>query len=772
MDEGQVRRVERAMQGDTEAFGELVAAYKAAMQAYIVSRVRDFDWAQDLAQETFVAAYRALPNLREPRRFVPWLRGIADNLCALWARRLHTERRANEQSLTAPRRSDSEPEPAPRAGEPDQPAPTEPLLHALSTVGDDAAAVLTLYYCDGLTQEQCGEFLGLSRKAVEGRLHRARHKLRQKVIEMTENTLKSHAPDDRFDAAVASEIARLVETVGGGGKSAPRESAEQRLAVLFSRNLDRLDELLRSMRTETDRLAAERMIRRLDTPGAARALSIALGDDATAARNALAALPANDGGKDVYLALDTVLGSQWSEPQRISLLVDLVRRADLLRGQCPKHVLKAFILDALHYARGLMGTPLPAAQRIARVLTDSDQEQAGPCLSHTVAAFGTAAFAAFLPWFDGTDPRLTVLGLELAEALGAAAAELDDPHQRAKWDLAPEDKLLLAVQRVVHPRRVDPEAMRDIGRRVRGLLGHADERVRLAATAALGPTDDDLAVAPLSRLALGEADTRIAATAARALGSRLHTDRIEPLVRVLCTAAPAARRAAAESLLRLRMAAFDAGWRHGCSRLHADDAGDTGDVGAAGSAGDLEDTGNAGRANGAANTAAPVQPHPLADLVTALDAHRERIVLAAKDAGLTAIAQAWGEPLSQAIERSVRSEQRRIEASPKTQFAHRARAHHSAHPHATVRCAVHLFVKGEHACGVACGLLPEDHPYRETELSRLILPVGMDPAHTRRNLVDYGWMARERSVYRLTEIGRRTWRVEHALETACRSSLP
>jgi len=80
--------VSKAREGDADAFGRLVQMYKAPLHAYIFSRLGDFDWAEDLAQETFVLAYRYLPRLREAVKLAPWLRGIADNLCSLWLRKL------------------------------------------------------------------------------------------------------------------------------------------------------------------------------------------------------------------------------------------------------------------------------------------------------------------------------------------------------------------------------------------------------------------------------------------------------------------------------------------------------------------------------------------------------------------------------------------------------------------------------------------------------------------------------------------------------------
>ncbi len=92
------RLVEEAARGDTAAFGRLVGRYRASVHAYIVSRIGDFDWADDIAQESFVAAFRGLAQLRDPSRFSAWLRAIADNMCALWLRRTQRERSLRDRT--------------------------------------------------------------------------------------------------------------------------------------------------------------------------------------------------------------------------------------------------------------------------------------------------------------------------------------------------------------------------------------------------------------------------------------------------------------------------------------------------------------------------------------------------------------------------------------------------------------------------------------------------------------------------------------------------
>jgi len=73
--------VERAQHGDTEAFDALYECYLPRLERYCLRRLNDVHEAQDIAQEAFLRAWKALPNFGGDRRFYPWLSVIASNLC-------------------------------------------------------------------------------------------------------------------------------------------------------------------------------------------------------------------------------------------------------------------------------------------------------------------------------------------------------------------------------------------------------------------------------------------------------------------------------------------------------------------------------------------------------------------------------------------------------------------------------------------------------------------------------------------------------------------
>ena len=79
--------VERARQGDEEAFGALARAVGDRCMAIAYRILRDVDLAEDAVQTALVTAWRELPALRDPDRFEPWLHRILTNACYAEARR-------------------------------------------------------------------------------------------------------------------------------------------------------------------------------------------------------------------------------------------------------------------------------------------------------------------------------------------------------------------------------------------------------------------------------------------------------------------------------------------------------------------------------------------------------------------------------------------------------------------------------------------------------------------------------------------------------------
>src|SRR6476620_4364513 len=88
MDPHQERElVARAGRGDADAFSALAGRYYRPVAAFLLRRVGRPDVVEDLAQETFLEAFRALRDGARPERFSSWLFGVAANRAGKWLRR-------------------------------------------------------------------------------------------------------------------------------------------------------------------------------------------------------------------------------------------------------------------------------------------------------------------------------------------------------------------------------------------------------------------------------------------------------------------------------------------------------------------------------------------------------------------------------------------------------------------------------------------------------------------------------------------------------------
>ena len=170
---------EDAAAGDTRAFEVLVLRYQARIVNYASAMVRDAGAAEDVAQETFVRAWRGLGRFRGESSFKTWLYRIATNVA-----RTHLDRHGR-QARIADRSLDDEAEPL-QAGDVPSPAPDaetslvrrEAIDRALSELPDELRLALVLRDVEGLDYKEIAGVTGAPIGTVESRIFRARRRLR------------------------------------------------------------------------------------------------------------------------------------------------------------------------------------------------------------------------------------------------------------------------------------------------------------------------------------------------------------------------------------------------------------------------------------------------------------------------------------------------------------------------------------------------------------------------------------------------------------------
>jgi RNA polymerase sigma-70 factor (ECF subfamily) len=173
------RLVEAALQGDRDAFGDLVVRYQDRLFNTLLRIAGSREDAADAVQDAFVQAYLKLESFRGDAQFFTWLYRIAMNM-ALSRRR----RRRPVGSLEAAKSSAGE-EPMDAAAGPDgrllATERAEQVQTALADLGEQHRKILVLRELEGCSYEVIADILELPVGTVRSRLFRARLQLRQKL---------------------------------------------------------------------------------------------------------------------------------------------------------------------------------------------------------------------------------------------------------------------------------------------------------------------------------------------------------------------------------------------------------------------------------------------------------------------------------------------------------------------------------------------------------------------------------------------------------------
>ncbi|MDO9091955.1 MAG: RNA polymerase sigma factor RpoE [Rubrivivax sp.] len=173
--------VERVKLGDVRAFEMLVVKYQRRIERLIGRMVRDVDLVQDIAQETFIRAYRALPQFRGEAAFYTWLYRIAVNSAKKALMDLKRDPLVSESAM----RNDEDGEETSRAeNELTDGETPEALLaskeiaaavnSAIEALSDDLRQAITLREIEGLSYEEIAEVMNCPIGTVRSRIFRAR----------------------------------------------------------------------------------------------------------------------------------------------------------------------------------------------------------------------------------------------------------------------------------------------------------------------------------------------------------------------------------------------------------------------------------------------------------------------------------------------------------------------------------------------------------------------------------------------------------------------
>jgi len=181
--------VERVRLGDVKAFEMLVVKYQRRIERLIGRMVRDVDLVPDIAQETFIRAYRAIPQFRGESAFYTWLYRIAVNTAKKALMELKRDPLVSESARGTSRDEDDETSRVENEltdGEtPDAVLASKQIAaavnFAIEGLSEELRQAITLREIEGLSYEEIAEMMDCPIGTVRSRIFRAREAIAQRL---------------------------------------------------------------------------------------------------------------------------------------------------------------------------------------------------------------------------------------------------------------------------------------------------------------------------------------------------------------------------------------------------------------------------------------------------------------------------------------------------------------------------------------------------------------------------------------------------------------
>ncbi len=185
----------RVQQGDKRAFDLLVLKYQHRLTSVITRYIHDWSESQDVAQESFIRAYRALGNFRGDSQFYTWLYKIAVNTAKNWL--VSQGRRPPTDDIEA---SDAvQYDAGSRLRDTDTPERElmrqeveQTVTRTVQALPDELRMAITLREVDGLSYEEIAETMGCPIGTVRSRIFRAREAIDEQLRPLLDNSGSAH----------------------------------------------------------------------------------------------------------------------------------------------------------------------------------------------------------------------------------------------------------------------------------------------------------------------------------------------------------------------------------------------------------------------------------------------------------------------------------------------------------------------------------------------------------------------------------------------------
>ncbi len=181
----EAKLVARSLKQDHDAFGQLVERYATVIANLAYRMVGDRTEAEDLAQETFVAAFKSLPTFRAESKFSTWLYRIAANKCKDWLRAKRPGQSVRDIDVedVLDDRVVEERTPERLLSQQQVAAQLDRAIQRLPPLYREA---FVLKHIEGLSYEEMQEILNVNADTLKMRVYKGRLQLSRELVELKE----------------------------------------------------------------------------------------------------------------------------------------------------------------------------------------------------------------------------------------------------------------------------------------------------------------------------------------------------------------------------------------------------------------------------------------------------------------------------------------------------------------------------------------------------------------------------------------------------------
>ena len=171
--------ISAVLSGNKEAYAQIVERHKAFVFTLVLRYIKSREDAEEVAQDVFLKAYRALADFKGASKLSTWLYTIVNTTCISFLRKkkLEVQSMENEKVFESIENRDS----GMNANQVEQKSRLAMVNSAIGLLSAEDAEIITLFYKGEQTLEEIAQVLGIEANAVKVRLHRARTRLKEKM---------------------------------------------------------------------------------------------------------------------------------------------------------------------------------------------------------------------------------------------------------------------------------------------------------------------------------------------------------------------------------------------------------------------------------------------------------------------------------------------------------------------------------------------------------------------------------------------------------------